>query len=522
MVSVPLGRGAYRRTYGREPPVELVNRFFEEDPTNLEGGVALLSRPGTRLIKEIGTGPIRRVWSQRGTYENALFVVSGSAFFRLNTDLTLEQITGTVAGDGSPEIAATRDIVFIADGSTLQYYSGPGTRATGVLTFTGNAANNETVTIGTQVYTFKTSLTAPSSSDEVLIGADENETIANLVAAINNGDGAGTLYGASTAINLDVTAAEGVGATMDVTAKLSGLSGNSVATTETVANASWGGATLSGAVSGFATGTLTLAANANDGETVTVGSTTYTWRAAISAANDVQIGASETASCVNLAAAINRGAGEGTTYGTGTVANPEATAVASTNTVVVTARAAGVGGNSITTTETMVDGSWSAATLTGGVNASLAQIAVPDNQAVVSIGIVSGFVIVVLANSQRWYYIEPGALVINPLSFYTAESGTDELINVVVVGDQAWLFGEATTEVWYVDAASPDDPFSRVQQRVFARGVVEGTPVLLNEDVLLVGDDGVVYSVGAGITRISDHSVEESIRLALKAQRDNA
>jgi hypothetical protein len=119
-----------------------------------------------------------------------------------------------------------------------------GAAAVGTLTLTGNAGNGQTVTIGTKVYTFQTTLTDVDGN--VLIGATASNSIDNLIAAINLAAGAGTLYAASTAFNQFVTAVAGTGDTMDVTARSPGTSGNTIATTETLSSGSWGGATLSG------------------------------------------------------------------------------------------------------------------------------------------------------------------------------------------------------------------------------------------------------------------------------------
>lgn len=68
----------------------------------------------------------------------------------------------------------------------------------------------------------------------------------------------------------------------------------------------------------------------NDGDTVTVGDLTYTFRTAISVAYDVLIGAAAITAMANLAAAINTGEvsgeGAGTIYGAGTVKSLEASA----------------------------------------------------------------------------------------------------------------------------------------------------------------------------------------------------
>jgi len=117
-------------------------------------------------------------------------------------------------------------------------------------------------------------------------------------------------------------------------------------------------------------GTLTLAANAVADETVTIGSTVYTWKGTVSTtANEVLVGASATASCNNLVAAINGAAGGGSTYGSATVAHTQVTAVRSSDTVVVTANdgITDAVGTLIATTETMTQGSWGATTLADAV-----------------------------------------------------------------------------------------------------------------------------------------------------------
>lgn len=124
----------------------------------------------------------------------------------------------------------------------------------------------------------------------------------------------------------------------------------------------------------FATGELTLTGNPSDTETVTLGSTTYEFVDTLSAANDVLIGEDADESLQNLAAAINGGSGEGTIYGTGTVANTAAAAEwLGSNQLRATAAAQGAAGNSVATTETLADGSWTDSTLTGGADIPAAQ-----------------------------------------------------------------------------------------------------------------------------------------------------
>lgn len=120
-----------------------------------------------------------------------------------------------------------------------------GVAATETLTLTGNAQDGEAVTIRNTVYTWKDALEA--APYQVLIGATASDSLDNLIAAINDAGDERTHY-SRTYAHPDVYAAAGAGDTMDVTARVVGTDANSYATTETMANGSWGGATLSGGV----------------------------------------------------------------------------------------------------------------------------------------------------------------------------------------------------------------------------------------------------------------------------------
>lgn len=122
--------------------------------------------------------------------------------------------------------------------------------AAGILTMTAVPIANETVTVGTKdgtnaaVYTFKASVT--TTAFQVKIGADVPTTAANLANAIIGGPGSGTVYGSSTTINNDVSAATLPSGQMTVTALTPGTVGNAIASTETLTNGAWGGSTLAG------------------------------------------------------------------------------------------------------------------------------------------------------------------------------------------------------------------------------------------------------------------------------------
>lgn len=118
-----------------------------------------------------------------------------------------------------------------------------------------------------------------------------------------------------------------------------------------------------------ATGTLTASDVLATTETVTIGSIRYTFKTVLAGPFDVLVGANLSASLDNLKAAINHAAGEGATYGYGTVAHPLVTATTKTGTtLLVVANTAGVAANAIATTATTASAAWGANTLTGGVD----------------------------------------------------------------------------------------------------------------------------------------------------------
>ena len=111
--------------------------------------------------------------------------------------------------------------------------------AVGILTFTANIANTKTVTIGTKVYTFQTTLT--DIDGNVQIGALATNSLDNLIAAITLTGTPGTDYALSMTEHPNVTATAGAGDTMDATSE---IGSNEAATTETDDNASWADTTL--------------------------------------------------------------------------------------------------------------------------------------------------------------------------------------------------------------------------------------------------------------------------------------
>lgn len=413
MVSIPLGTTNWGRGLSKEVEILLRNRYFESNPT-VEGETALLSRPGLKKWLDVGDGPIRAIYSQSGVFDDNLFVVSGLDLYSVGTNETVTLIESGLFSNltSTPEIVSTAPLgdtpeyLYLCDGNELWLYTENG-YARGTLTAAGAIANGDVVRMDGVYYQFTsgsvdTGTPAGTVGNPwlVALGATVADAIENLYDAVGATGVAGTSYSTTLTAHTTIIAQNRTSTTLSVRYFEVGTSGNTVVTTETGANISWGGGTLA------------------DG---------------------------------------------GTPY--------------------------------------------------------LIQVVTPDDVGVVSLGFVAGYVIVVPAQDSgingRFYWIEPGETTIDPLNFATAERSPDRIISVRVFGDQFWLLGANSTEVWY-PSGDPTTPFQRVQGRLFDRGIWEGTAVQVKDAIILIDTDGVVYQLGDSPKRISDNSVEEKVRNAIK------
>ncbi len=115
--------------------------------------------------------------------------------------------------------------------------------ASATITFGGNPADGDTVTIHGTLYRFKTTLTG--AAYEVLIGGSDAITAQYLTDAINTADGIGVTYGSGT-LRLGIASAALSGNVVTLTAMLPGAIGNSYTLVKSSAALSISGATFSG------------------------------------------------------------------------------------------------------------------------------------------------------------------------------------------------------------------------------------------------------------------------------------
>lgn len=257
MVNIPLGRADYHRSVAKEARIETRNRYFEQNPVLTDTTTALISRPGMRRWLVVGEGPIRGVYSQPGSFNDALFVVSGTAWYRVDKDGTTTLLkTGLLGGGGSVSMAGTGTIgvtpeyMFLADGRNLFLYLENG-YALG--TISGVPANTDTVRVGSTYYAFTNASVdagAPAGTIAnpwlVALGTDTGTAWENLAQAFAATGDPGTQYSTALVGNDEISVYAISGTLVSIRANDPGALGNAVVTTETGAAIAWTAGTLAG------------------------------------------------------------------------------------------------------------------------------------------------------------------------------------------------------------------------------------------------------------------------------------
>lgn len=148
-------------------------------------------------------------------------------------------------------------------------------------------------------------------------------------------------------------------------------------------------------------------------------------------------------------------------------------------------------------------------------SAALTAIVTPDDIPMISLDVFNGYVLCVQNDSDRFYWIQPGAITIDALDFATAEKFPDAILQVRTVGDEFWLLGEKSIEVWRA-TGDGDAPFQRIEGRRFDFGIMGGTAVrMADTSITCVADDGTVYNIAGTPSPISDHNIAERTRDAI-------
>ena len=177
------------------------------------------------------------------------------------------------------------------------------------------------------------------------------------------------------------------------------------------------------------------------------------------------------------------------------------------------------------------EGNTSYVVLTTGTNVyytdgvTLTQISFPDSMNVYGVDTLDSYFLFA-SDLGRFYFSGIGAVTVDALDYATAESQPDNLMTLKVVGDELWLFGRLSVEVWQ-PTGDLNLPFQRITGRIFGIGITaRDTCQKLNVDgvdtVCWVGTDRRVYQTNPNPTRISDAPIEQKLRSSTVSLTDNS
>lgn len=143
---------------------------------------------------------------------------------------------------------------------------------------------------------------------------------------------------------------------------------------------------------------------------------------------------------------------------------------------------------------------------------NLADVTLPDDFNCRAIAFISGHFIAVRDGSQKFYWsAQLDGRSWDALDFASAESEPDNLVDAVAMRGNLYLMGEDTIEPWFY-TGSLDLPFSLIQQRLFPKGIHStGCALAMDNALVWVGSDAIVYRSADIPERISDHGIEERI-----------
>lgn len=152
---------------------------------------------------------------------------------------------------------------------------------------------------------------------------------------------------------------------------------------------------------------------------------------------------------------------------------------------------------------------------------TLSTVTLPDidgvTVSIVSIAQIDLFFLLQVDNSGRIYWIEPGAVVVDPLDYFTAESSPDNGVAVRIVGDFIALLNGQSLEIWTVTGQT-DLPFQRQPSLIFEKGCsARDTAVNIDNALFWVSETAqegrVVYRGGQTTPqRVSTNGIEERLK----------
>jgi len=126
---------------------------------------------------------------------------------------------------------------------------------------------------------------------------------------------------------------------------------------------------------------------------------------------------------------------------------------------------------------------------------------------------INGYFLLTVTNSQHFFWLAPGDVNPDPLNFASAENAPDNIAGARRQYDEVWFLGDSSTEVWQT-TGDLDAPFQRIAGRLYDKGCVNADTIASTDNTIFwVGNDLIAYRGDAQPVRISDHGIEEKLRL---------
>lgn len=148
--------------------------------------------------------------------------------------------------------------------------------------------------------------------------------------------------------------------------------------------------------------------------------------------------------------------------------------------------------------------------------AVLTIVETPDNLFVQDVSSLNNYFVLNFVGSNRFYWILPGEVIIDPLSFASAEANPDHIVSIQTASDELWILGTTTTEVW-ASTTDADAPFQRISGRIFSSGCMSALTSATSTKngvpcVLWVSDTREVLLAQGAPSRISNDYIEETLK----------
>jgi len=261
-----------------------VNAVASEGKLTSAGALAPATHATSEIVSDAtapADGDTVTIDTKVYTFKTTLTPTEGEVLIGVSAAVALDNLKAAINHTGTPDTdykcaAAHPDVVATGNTNTVQTILAkvPGvtpnayatTEVSGHLSWadttlgggTGNSTPGvttayATITINSRVYTFVDALSedeADAIVDQILYGGSEAVALDNMLVAINAGATAGTNYSTGTIVNADVAATTNTATTQVIQAKVKGVAGDLITTTETLANTTWDDVTLGTEVAG--------------------------------------------------------------------------------------------------------------------------------------------------------------------------------------------------------------------------------------------------------------------------------